>query len=139
MFIQACERQNYKSTFRPHLHLGSCKAIILQATLIQKHTVALLYIHIPAQKHITFQDGYKECCPSGVSLHKREGGRGKGQLFLHQQTSSNVVLTHTHTQKKCNRTAESGVCKQQIMNKAVSTVNRHAHKLSLSLGMLYST
>lgn len=73
-------------------------------------------------------DGYKACCPSGVSLHQKEGGdRPSPAIF----TSANKRGQHIHKQwihaVKCENTGEStnmerkqdrrrGECKHIINN-----------------------
>lgn len=61
------------------------------------------YTYFP-KKHITSHEGYKASCPSGVSLHKREGGERQSPAIF---TSANIFKRCTHT-KKCKHTAESG-------------------------------
>lgn len=93
--VRILGKQNCRCTFRPHLHLGSCKAGI--------QWPCCKYTYFP-KKHITSHEGYKASCPSGVSLHKREGGERQSPAIF---TSANIFKCCTHT-KKCKHTAESG-------------------------------
>lgn len=59
-----------------------------------EHSVATTCCIYLCKMQDTSHDGYKACCPSGVLLHKRDGGEDTDQvlLFLHRQTKKDKYL-----------------------------------------------
>lgn len=119
-------KQNCRCTFRPPLHLGSCKAVVLKANAdTQAYSDLAVNIHTSSRNTSLLMRVTKQAALQGCHYIRGRGERDKVLLFLHQQTSSNVVLTQRNASTQQNlatrRANEKRGERKQITN------NEQAH------------
>lgn len=119
--VRILGKQNCRCTFRPHLHLGSCKAVVLKANAdTQAYSDLAVNIHTSPRNTSLLMRVTKQAALQGCHYIRGRGERDKVLLFLHQQTSSNVVLTQRNASTQQNlairRANEKRGVRKQITN-----------------------